>query len=201
MQTSTPVWLSPATLALLPTPIAQTCSLLLSMQPAGAPAPAHQDIHMAVRQMAAKVRQSGGAASIMIAHAAMLASQESPRSLYPAVARCAWHASWVEPGCVPSCAGCAENPCTGTPPNPANGAYACSLPTPSGQTCALVCGTGYTKTGDATCTRGAWDAQSCTGVIEWTPAAEREALSIIAGQEGQEGHKHMISSLCRQQPA
>ena len=31
----------------------------------------------------------------------------------------------------------------------------------SGGSCALTCGAGYTKSGDATCTGGSWSAQTC----------------------------------------
>ena len=47
------------------------------------------------------------------------------------------------------------------PANPANGTYAACDPTASGGTCLLTCGAGYTKSGDATCTAGSWDTQTC----------------------------------------
>ena len=55
-------------------------------------------------------------------------------------------------------------PCQSSPTNPSNGTYANCANTPSGGTCALTCNSGYTKSGDATCTDGSWNTQTCTAM-------------------------------------
>ena len=49
----------------------------------------------------------------------------------------------------------------GQPANPTNGTYASCNPTASGGTCALTCSGGYTASGNALCTVGAWSTESC----------------------------------------
>ena len=58
---------------------------------------------------------------------------------------------------------CNPNPCS-QPSNPAHGSYASCNPTPSGDTCTLTCASGYTRSGNATCTLGSWDSQTCDPV-------------------------------------
>ncbi len=66
---------------------------------------------------------------------------------------------------------CTANPCPTPPSGPANGAYGACLNTPSGGSCTLTCDPGYTASGNATCTLGAWSSETCTPSACGQPSA------------------------------
>ena len=79
--------------------------------------------------------------------------------------------------CPPPTAG---NPCSADPgvTNQKDG-MDCSGSLDHGQTCTLLCHEGYTKSGELTCTAGAWDAPTCDGMAEDWPSPTPLVLAPV----------------------